>query len=462
MNKKNKSILLLAAVATATTSTFAAKAEMKETPTAVSAVSAEDIQKESPFKWGGDIRLREIYMDNIPLSVGVQTRGGANHFQRYRTRIFGEYHPTENLFFRGRLVNEFRTYQSGTAGKSWGAFDETVIDNLFVDWKTGNLSFRIGRQDLIYGTGKLILDGTPKDGSRTIYFNAAKASYTGIPKTTVDVLAMYMPAEDQWAIHSQDRDLVGKAKKPYTGDESGGGVYVKNKSSESIPFEAYYLLKNQEEEWKRPGGTPGSGIPHDGNVRHTIGTRLMPKFSDAFDANLELAYQTGDDISAYMIDGVAKWHIQKEKKICLAAGWYHLSGDDPNTTTDEGWNPLWARWPQYSELYVYAFDTDGAGRWSNVSMPHIDFSISPFKKYKADLLLGYMFAPEADAAGGGHNRGLLFTWWNKYTIKEGMFSKNDKLSGHVLIELMQPGNYYTDAQQDDLAAFLRAELSYSF
>ena len=95
-------------------------------------------------------------------------------------------------------------------------------------------------------------------------------------------------------------------------------------------------------------------------------------------------------------------------------------------------------------------------------MPHIDFSISPTQKLKIDLLLGYMFAPEADAIGGGHNRGLLFTWWNKYTFAEKILSQRDKLTGHLLIELMQPGDYYTDAQQDDTAAFLRLELSYGF
>ena len=83
-------------------------------------------------------------------------------------------------------------------------------------------------------------------------------------------------------------------------------------------------------------------------------------------------------------------------------------------------------------------------------------------KLKMDFLLGYMFAPEADAVGGGNNRGLLFTWWNKYTLKEKMFSENDKLFGHVLVELMQAGDYYGEDQQDELAAFLRFELSYSF
>ncbi|MCF7849261.1 MAG: alginate export family protein [Kiritimatiellales bacterium] len=421
------------------------------------------------FKWGGDVRLRTVYFDHTPYTIGTDSRGGANSFQRYRTRLWGEYHATENLFFRGRLVNEFRTFQNDThvsTGEVWDPLDEVVFDNLFVDYRLDNLAFRIGRQDLIYGTGKLILDGTPKDGSRTIYINAAKASYTGIEDTTIDLLAIYTPSEDELAINRQNRDINGKTGGYYDGNESGGGVYAKNKAIANLPFEAYYLVKTEEEEWARPavGGTPGAGIAHDGKVRHTIGTRLMPKLSESLDANLEIAFQTGNSISAYMVDSQLNWHLPAlgEQKGKLALGWYHLSGDDPGTNTDESWNPLWARWPQYSELYIYAYDTDGAGRWSNLSMPHLDLTIAPCKAYKADLLLGYMFAPEADAGGGGHNRGWLFTWWNRFTLKEQLFTKADKLGAHILLELMEAGNYYADDQQGDLAIFSRAELNYSF
>lgn len=478
MKMKHTAILLVAGAACGTG--FGAETGQKGTDVldAQKAAMAKPIPQmdksaDKMFTWGGDIRLREVYFNNIPYPVGAQARGGENEFQRYRFRLWGEYHPTENLFFRARTTHEFRTGSKGAARKGWEYCDETVFDNLFVDLKAGDFALRVGRQDMIYGTGKLILDGTPKDGSRTIYFNAAKASYTGIENTTIDLFGMYMPSEDELAIHGQDRDLVGKTGGYYNGDEAGGGLYVKNKSTESLPFEAYYLIKTQEEEWARPGGpptpfppTPGANIPHDGETRHTVGTRLMPKFSDTLDANIELAYQTGEDISAYMVDALVgiKIGALEQQKAKVRFGWYHLSGDDVSTQhTDEGWNPLWARWPQYSELYVYGFDTDGAGRWSNLSMPHVDFSISPIDKLKIDLLLGYMWAPEADAVGGGHNRGWLFTWWNKYTLAEGLLSEKDKLFGHVLVELMEPGDYYSQAQRDeDIAAFLRFELSYSF
>ncbi len=249
MNTKQKTTILLLTAAVATSAAFAAEKDTEKNYVEPSKEATEaSLAKADPFKWGGDIRLREVYLDNIPTSNGGEVRGGANHFQRYRTRVWGEYHQSDNLYVRARLVNEWRTGQAGTSANGWKAFDETVFDNLFVDWKTDLWDIRLGRQDMIYGTGKLILDGTPLDGSRTIYFDAAKAVYKGIDDTTVDFFAMYTQAQDPLAIHSQDRDLVGRGGTGYEGAEAGGGVYIKNKTHQELPWEAYYIAKTKEED----------------------------------------------------------------------------------------------------------------------------------------------------------------------------------------------------------------------
>ena len=452
INQKTTIMLLIAAIATSAAFAADNTEEQKYVNPAKEASGTDFNQapelampKEvDEFKWGGDFRFRTVYFDHIPYANGGEARGGANSFQRYRTRVFGEYHPNENLYVRGRLVNEFRTYQTPD-NQTWSAMDETVFDNLFVDYKHDLFDVRVGRQDMIYGTGKLILDGTPLDGSRTIYFDAAKVAYKGIDDTTVDFLAMYTDSHDPLAIHSQDRSLVGYTP-GYDGVEAGGAVYIKNKTHEGLPWEGYFITKTKEQALPT--------IQEIDDPINTVGTRLMPKWADGtFDGNLEMAYQSTPGMDAFMVDALVNWNIMEDQKGKLGLGWYHLSED---------WNPVFARWPQYSELYVYSYDTTGAGQWKNVSLPHIDFSISPMKNYKADFLLGYMFAPEDDGPGTGHTRGLLFTWWNKFTLKEKMLSERDKLTGHVLFELMQPGSYYTAAQRDNTATFLRFELNYAF
>jgi hypothetical protein len=454
-------------------------------------VWGEDSAKPA-FRWGADERIREEYFDNIPIKTdppGV-TRGGDNNYFRFRTRVWSEYEPVQSVTLRLRVVNEFREWdrpeKSPTAQKLSYAFpDEAVFDALSVeirDLLNDKLDLKVGRQDLIYGTGKVILEGTPKDGSRTIYFNAAKATWKGVQDTTIDLIGIYNPYKDDLAIDTADRDLTGLTSNNDKMDESGVVVYLKNKSATKFPYELYGIFK-RESAWSQPAKKDSSGAYiqpayawqsldlTDGRVDNpeldlgAAGFRLLPEFAERLKGNLELAYQFGSrgatDVTAYGIDAFLTYAVPtlQEMKPSVDYGIYHLSGDDPKTDKDEGWNPLWARYPQNSELYAYALDADGAGRWSNLSMPHAGVSISPVKWLKTSVMVGYLFAPESDGPGGGDERGLLCTLKNEFTAGENLLMHKDKLAGHLLLEVLEPGNYY---KVNDTAAFARWELSYSF
>ena len=453
---------------------------------AASLAKAAEVKHNTPESWsghmlasccfGGDIRIREVHFNNIPIIADPPgyTRGGENHFFRFRTRLWGQYVPRETFTIKGRLVNEFRYFADPDMSalpdvSSWAFPDELIVDKLYVEWKdllNGKLMLKIGRQDLIYGTGKVILEGTPKDGSRTIYFDAVRAVVQVAEKCTVDVLGIYNQSENVLSINDfngepDKRDVTGYDKGYNDNVEAGGGLYLKNQMWEEMPFEAYYLYKD-ESSWDNYKGEkqPGRSI-------HTVGARLMPKLSDAgVDANLEFAYQFGDDdddndLEGSMFDGVINWHlpVATDLKMVLGVGYYYLSGDDPNTSKDEGWDPLWARWPQYSELYVYAWDAERAGWWSNLSMPHVDFSLIPWKGGKLKLLVGQMSAPEDDGPGDGDTRGILATARLDFTLAKGLLRENDRLFGHLTYEYFDPDDYY---QVDRPAHFARWELSYVF
>jgi hypothetical protein len=404
-----------------------------------------------------------VHFDNIPIIAdppGV-TRNGENHFFRFRTRLWGKLDASENFGVYTRITNEFRHYEKPD-NNSMNALDEILVDNLYLDARNlfnETVDVRIGRQDLIYGTGKLILEGTPKDGSRTIYMDAIKVTHKAMDKTTLDFLGIYNQPENELLFRSEDRDLTGWDPAYNDLTESGGGVYLKNSSMEKVPAEAYYLYKHETDWINRSGDT----MPE--RDTHTLGGRLMPKFNEQFDGNLEAAYQLGergsDDMDGYMIDALINWHppVVESWSPTLGLGWYYLSGDDPDTTDDEGWNPLWGRWPQYSELYIYAWDADGAARWSNLSMPHVDLSFAPNSRLKFKNLLGYMFAPEDNGPGPGDERGLLFTTRADFVITEGMLLEKDQLFGHLTLEIVDPGDYYN---VDSTAHFARWELSYKF
>ncbi len=417
------------------------------------------------FDWGGDIRLRSENFDDIPISAGGVTRGGENIYFRGRTRIWGQYSFSDLVLFKARIVNEFRSYQEGSGKNTWDWPDEWVLDNLYLDLTNladGKFDLRIGRQDLIYGTGRVILEGNPLDGSRTIYFNAIKASIKW-PKTVADILGIWNKAEDELAINSQHRDLVGLiGKYPTDMVETGGGVYLKNKSIEKMPLEAYYLFKNESDyKFTIPATATDPAVtvaqPDDLNL-HTVGVRLMPQFSPSVSGNLELAGQLGErgsqDVSGWMVDGKLSYKFAATEKVnpAVSAGLYCLSGDDPDSEDDEGWNPLWARYPQHSELFVYAWDADGAGRWSNVTYPYVGLDVPFSAKVLLQLTGGYMWAPEEDGPGGESERGSMYTAWLKVKL-------NNTWSGHLLGEFVQPGDYYL---VDDTAYFARLEMMCTF
>ena len=262
--------------------------------TIITATTTVSAQQQPEFKWGGDIRLRTVYIDDVPMANG--TSYDESSFQRYRTRLWTEFHPSENLFLNARFINEFRTQQTGDRANGWERYDETVIDNLFIDYQNDLFDLRIGRQDMTYGTGKLILDGTPMDGSRSIYFDAIKVTYKGFENTTVDLFAMYTKAENELALNSENRNLVWNTNPAYDGAEAGGGVYIKNSSIDDLPWESYWILKTQED-----------GLSDD---THTAGARLMPKIAENITGNLEFAYQSDtEDLDGFMIDALATFSL---------------------------------------------------------------------------------------------------------------------------------------------------------
>ena len=425
--------------------------------------AADPVEKNDPKRvdFGGDVRVRQVHFDSIPSFTdppGV-ARGGENHFFRFRTRLWSRVSPGPNLKVFGRIANEFRHYESPDV-TSWDFPDETFLDNLYIDLLNcfgETVDLRIGRQDLKYGNRRVISEGSVKDGSRSIYMDAVKLTYKGLDKNSIDLLGIYNSAENELAVNSQDRDLTGYTGNDAGMDEGGGGVYWKNNAIASLPFEAYYLFKH-ETAWKNPDGElqPSADV-------HTLGSRWMPRFNEHWDANLEVALQTGEagdaDQSGVMVDALLNYHPSLLARLdpTLTGGLYYLSGDDPESQKDEGWNPLWSRWVQYSELYFYAWGD--RARWSNLVMPHLDFSLKPNDKLRIWGVLGALLAEEDDGPGPGDYRGTLGRVRTDFTLKEDLWIPKDSLVGHLSLELFDPGDYYN---VDDTAHWARWELSYQF
>ncbi|MFH1567697.1 MAG: alginate export family protein [Gemmatimonadota bacterium] len=416
------------------------------------------------LSYGADLRYRQTSFEDVPLRNGGAI--GFWSFFRIRPRVWAQYQISDNMLVRAMVTNEFRKWMEPEHRASYKFPDEVLVDNLYLDMKSlaGNrLDLRIGRQNLIYGTGKIILDGTPGDGSRTIYLDAVKATWKGFANMSVDLLGIYDFAENPLAVNASKLNLTNltPADVDREANELGLGVYAKHKGLRGVPFEAYYLYK-QEAEFTLASGAKNPAVSYS-----TLGARLMPKLSGNLTGNLELAYQMGSadniDLSGYMVDAKVTMAMPAMGRVkpTTSVGLYLLSGNDPGTADkDEAWRPPFSRWPQYSELYIYSYAADrgSVADWQNVMMPYVECGTVLADNLSSTALLGYMTAMQDDGPGDGKARGLLFTWWNKFNIAKGLLREKDSLAGHLLIEAVRPGNYYVSKTASQ---FYRWELVYT-
>ena len=150
------------------------------------AASAEKpVEQEGPplFAWGGDNRTRYEFMDNWPRGNAVTTT--YDEYLRFRTRVWGELRPADELLLRVRLGNEFRSYRNSPANNSRNKFpDELYVDNLFAQWREDGWGLKVGRQEYLKGSYRILGDGTPGDGSRTIFFDAAMLTLEELERVT--------------------------------------------------------------------------------------------------------------------------------------------------------------------------------------------------------------------------------------------------------------------------------------
>jgi hypothetical protein len=404
------------------------------------------------WDWGFRFRLRETYIVN-PFDLTYDNFDDWQFF-RFRTQLWGAYIPRESWKIHAMLTNEHRRWlkpQDGPAGGgfTWG---EAIFESLYIEGKTlGDTpyGFKAGRQNIFYGEGLICWDGGPLDGSRTAYFNALLLQGDW-GKRRLDAHFISDPEKDEYlpVINSQDRPLI-------EWDEMGAGLYYTDESFDEARFEAYYFYKNEDD----PDGVfPESDI-------HTIGARATGRSWDAFDFGLEFASQIGDRGEANRLAwGGYLWGKYNDPEdvipLDLGIGGFILSGDKPGTDDYEGWNPVYSRWPKWSELYIYTLVNErGVAYWENISSGWLNVAWNTHPRVQVDCKLYWMWAleqapdPERPVFGEGKFRGML----SEIKLK---WNWTDYLSGHFLWEALMPGDYY--AEGSDYSHFLRCELYFKY
>jgi hypothetical protein len=398
--------------------------------------------------YGADVRFRFDDFVQVPgkwdkVSVKDQT------YTRTRTRGWMEAAYGDcSLYFRA--ANEWRHYFVSDSTKDPNAYhwaDEVYVDNLYLNLKGLDLmgydtQLRLGRQDLKFGSGRVFADATPGDGSRSIYADAIRATVKTSEKSTLDLFYAYMHTESELTLGDQDKILT------QWGVEQAVGAYYVNGENKQLPYEAYYV------------GVFGETKMESLN---TFGVRLLPPITDHVKGELEAAYQlgewqTGQDVSAYMVYGGVKGDLASKHpcKPYAGAAVYLLSGDD-GKGDDSAWKPALARGDtQMSEL-IYKSRTE---QWSNMIFPHVELGIAMSKDHKARLLTGILYYAEKPGNAVSREQGYFTSLRYDFPLVKNMFGKRGDLKGSVLGEALIPGDLYT--MNDKTAYCFRFELNAAY
>jgi len=439
----------------------------------------------NPAPWldmGADLRFREHYGYNWTaldddLRDGLGNNASDFHFERYRARWWTKIKFDETTAVNTKMTWEFRTWDNPASRDQHTDFDEIIIDNLNLSMKhflNTPTTATIGRQDIMnLGKGWLIFEGTPLDGSRTMYFDAARFTIDVAEKTKLDLIYIKnQPSSDWWLKPINDRNKFVTQE-----EEHGAIVYLTDKSTPT-QFEGYFIYKNNNPVDGPAFNFSRAAIPRFSKKAEifTLGGAISAPINENWNYRVEGAFQGGtsaspntaltandqtESLRAFGGKGDLEYGFKDEYDNRLHVVYEYLSGDDPGSKHRvESFNPLWGQWPQWSELfqpYVTQLEDNLVSNLQRVAFGH---KFKPNKQW--DIYTDYhlLYANENTFRGGarfsdhGKFRGHLLTAWARYN-----FSKH--LKGNLVFEHMWPGGYYSDQSRDN-ALYFHWTVEYTF
>lgn len=220
--------------------------------------------------FGGSVRLEYVDFNNEDWGrLGI----GHNNFLLQRYDLHADVHLGEKI----RLFTQIRSAWEGGRKNGPRPIDEDHlnIQNLFIDaqlYKSNakSLAIRVGRQELDYGSGRLI---SVREGPNLrLYFDGVKLMYAA-PGFTVDALVMMADTVNTGAFDNKVSKQVNL-----------WGIYAKRIFREAGNLDFYYL-----------GIRRDAAVFEEGTAnerRHTVGGRYW-KYGGGFIYNFEAAWQFG-------------------------------------------------------------------------------------------------------------------------------------------------------------------------
>lgn len=347
-----------------------------------------------------------------------------------------------------KILNENRIFFYNTKNASDDyKINEFIFENLYFNAQNlfnDSLNIRIGRQNLSYGESFIVSDGTPGDGSRSVYFNAAKFSF----KTkyfNADILGHLGTKYDQYLPvlnRNNPQTLLNVC------NEKSVMTFIMSKLSEKIYIEPYYIFKSEEKTVYEQINTFGSYAKYENGeftVRGQFATQLREKQSTEATA-----------LGGYAF--IDKSQILFEDK--LTFGYLYLSGDKSNTAGNEGWDNLFGRGMFISSDLLgtlYTIETGEYGYWTNLQMYTLEYNLALTSKVSLSASYNLLYANENISGtpfAYGKNRGNL-------TLAGLFYQFNKNIKALIYGEYFKAGDFYNTNQLDN-ATFVKTEINMKF
>jgi len=403
------------------------------------------------LRLGADLRYRFYRIDNPKLD-----KTHPDHefvFQRPRARVWAKATPLENLELNARLMGEPRYWCKPDSKPKWTHCD-AFLDQLNVRWSQAMglpLTLTVGRQDFKFNEGWLLRDGTPLDGGRSTFFDAARATYQAQDiQTTFDLIFIHNHANVAWlhrAINDRDFDIAEH-------DEDGAVFHVTNKSVQGHTLDGYFIYKHTEP-------VVPKGWRSD---LYTFGARAAGRLDENWKYRAEIAPQFGQkddtDVCALGANSRLAYHFNDAWKNDLHVDYEYRSGH--KDTQDGAFDILWGRWYQGSNLwhfYVAKLEALMAAP-SNYHRVAVGWGTRPTKKLwlKLDYHLLFRdrntFSGRAGFTEDGAFRGQLITGILGYDV-------NKHVKTHLMLDWFFPGDYYSETR-NDAAFFLKYQVVFTW
>lgn len=401
--------------------------------------------KDKWLEFGGDLRYRMYNESNIRLTT-ENPRTAHRFWHRPRARVWSEIKPVENVSFYSRLVYGPRYFCEPDLPKQF-IFNEALFDQLYVKVKKPfdlPVTFKIGRQDIQLGDAWLIREGTPLDGGRTFFFDAARATFDfNESRTKLDVIYLQQYSDSAKVI----RPFNDAHRPNVEQNEKGAIVYLANTSEdEKTRVEGYFIYKHADKVMSN--GYDGDIYTFGGLVAGEVACNWRYKFEVAG----QFGNKNGDTLCAMGSNNRIAYCFGDAWKTKIHFDYEYRSGAE---NANSNFDILWGRYTQFSNLYTYYISSlEGQmAMASNIHRFGPGIGITPVKGMFLGVNYDLMFRDRAsnDFDSQGSFRGHLLTAQFRYNFTEDICFR-------VLYDLFVPGAFYGD--RDNTANFLQTQISF--